>query len=501
VIANVIGHGAAAVLGFIFIPVYLRLLGTEAFGIIALFVSFQALAIALDFGLVSTVNRELARLNSLRATEGQSGDVLRTMEVLFWPIAVAVAMLAFALAGPASEHWLRTVEMRPGDARRALELMGLAIAALLPSNLYSGALSGLQRFVALNALATFFAIARTAGAAIVLWAVDASLQAFFVYQIVVSVIQTAVLATVAWKAIPAGPRSPRFDAALGRKLVRFSASLGIMGIAFTVFMYGDRLVLSGMLNLQELGAYGIAAVLGGMISRLIQPINSAAFPRFSAAAAVGSERDLVDVYHNTSQIVAACAIPVAVLLAVFPSESLLAWTGKSEIAAGSAGTLVLLTIGNLAGGLGALPYSAQLAVGRTRLPLMLTMASLVLYFPLVWLLVEGLAAPGAALAWAIVNTTLLVAGIELMHRSTLISEKRRWICKDLAPPLLSCLTVAGIARIGLPSGLDRGASIVACVALALLLFVVAMVSTRYLRSLLMESRRQLLAGLANRAQR
>jgi len=61
IVANAIGQGWSGLLSIVLIPVYIRLLGVESYGLVGLYITVQAALAVLDFGLAGTINRELAR--------------------------------------------------------------------------------------------------------------------------------------------------------------------------------------------------------------------------------------------------------------------------------------------------------------------------------------------------------------------------------------------------------------------------------------------------------
>ena len=61
ILANYVGQIWMAVMAVIFLPQYLRILGAEAFGLVGLMLSFQAILQLFDFGIGGAVNRELSR--------------------------------------------------------------------------------------------------------------------------------------------------------------------------------------------------------------------------------------------------------------------------------------------------------------------------------------------------------------------------------------------------------------------------------------------------------
>jgi O-antigen/teichoic acid export membrane protein len=59
--ANYLGQVWTAVMGLAFVPLYIRYLGMEAYGLIGVFAMLQTWLSLLDFGLTPTLTREMAR--------------------------------------------------------------------------------------------------------------------------------------------------------------------------------------------------------------------------------------------------------------------------------------------------------------------------------------------------------------------------------------------------------------------------------------------------------
>ena len=60
--ANVGGSALSMLALLVVVPIYLRLLGAEAYGLVGLFTTVTVAALALDLGLGATLNREAARM-------------------------------------------------------------------------------------------------------------------------------------------------------------------------------------------------------------------------------------------------------------------------------------------------------------------------------------------------------------------------------------------------------------------------------------------------------
>ena len=69
IISNFIGNGWGAFLSIFFVPIYLKYIGAEGYGLIGIFASLQVVLSLLDSGLSTTLNKEIARLNDLIKTK------------------------------------------------------------------------------------------------------------------------------------------------------------------------------------------------------------------------------------------------------------------------------------------------------------------------------------------------------------------------------------------------------------------------------------------------
>lgn len=62
----------------------------------------------LDLGLSNTLNRELARLSVLPGKEQEMNNLVRTLEVLYWGIAIFVGVTVVALSPFLANHWIKS---------------------------------------------------------------------------------------------------------------------------------------------------------------------------------------------------------------------------------------------------------------------------------------------------------------------------------------------------------------------------------------------------------
>ena len=146
---NIAANAAGAAVGLavllVAVPLYLRLLGAEAYGLVGLFATLMAAAAALDLGLGATLNREVARMTARLTDSPEFADVVATLRAAGWLVGLVLGALFAALAPLIATRWLTPSTLSTGDLRLALILMGVAVPAIVARSVQFAGLSGLQR--------------------------------------------------------------------------------------------------------------------------------------------------------------------------------------------------------------------------------------------------------------------------------------------------------------------------------------------------------------------
>ena len=250
-IANYLGQGWTALMGLAFVPVYIRYLGIESYGVIGLFAAMQAWLTLLDMGMTPTLNREMARYTAGAHSPQSICNLLRSLEILCFTLAVLIGGGVWAASGYLASDWLRAEKLPTAVVAQALSVMALVVALRFVEGIYRGSLLGLQRQVWYNAANAILATLRHGGAVAVLAWVSPTVQAFFLWQALISLLSASVLAASVHRCLPMPPLPPRFSREALAGVWKFAS--GMLWITFLALLLTqvDKVILSRMLTLES----------------------------------------------------------------------------------------------------------------------------------------------------------------------------------------------------------------------------------------------------------
>jgi len=456
---NIIANSAARIwkvlINLAFVPLYIHYLGMEAYGLIGFFATLQSVFSLMDLGWSTNLSRELAIHHHEAKSRGMLRDLLHTTEVSYLVAGTLIGIIVYAGVPVITRFWIHPQRLSLQAVTSAIRLLALAITAQWPIKLYEAGLLGLER-QQLNAVITSASsTSRAIGAVGVLALISPSINAFFIWQTVVSVATLLVLRTALWSKLSLPNARRKFRLSLLLATWQFAMGITTITALSLVFSIGDKIVISALLPLKTLGYYTLASQIGSAVAFLSLPIYYAVFPRFSSLLATGNHLHLTRLYHRSSQLMSVTILPLVVIVAFYAQPLVFAWTGSLEIAAHLRWMLPILALGSGLNALSHTPYALQLANGWTRLAVISDTTLVAVLGPLLILLTWRFGATGAALIWLLYNASNVFIVTPFMHRRLLVKEKWNWFLADVGHPLLAAVAVAIGAKYLLPYSMTR----------------------------------------------
>jgi O-antigen/teichoic acid export membrane protein len=415
------------------LPLYLKYMGAEAYGLVGFFAMLQAWFNLLDMGLTPTMARETARFSG-GATDALSyRRLVRALEGVFLAVALAGGGVMFAAAGYIASKWLQATQLPIGEVQTALQLMAAIVAMRWMCGLYRGAINGFERLVWLGWYNSVIATVRFIGVLIVLIYIGTTPTMFFSYQFSVALLELALLLSQAYRLFPTitqGKRLPWSWAPL-KPVLKFSLTIAFTSSVWVLVTQTDKLVLSKLLPLAEYGYYTLAVLVASGVMMISGPVSGAIMPRMAKLEAEGDHTGLIRIYRQSTQLVAVIAGAASVTAAFCAEPLLWAWTGNNILAHQAAPILVLYAIGNGILAVSAFPYYLQYAKGNLRLHLIGNAVFVVLLIPAIIWAASQYGGVGAGYVWLVMNLLSFVAWLPLVHHKFEPGLNLKWYIQDV----------------------------------------------------------------------
>lgn len=441
IIANLLGGAWITVLTVLMTPMQVNILGIEAYGMVGFISTLQVAFTALDMGLSSTLMRELAADQSHE--KRASNELVRTASTIYWISALVIGVALLALAGPIAQRWFKTATLSVSLIEQSLQVIAFYLAMRWPVSLYTGLLTGLQRLDVLNAVKVATASLRLAGGIVVLvhWH---SLYAFLLWTALNALVEVLAFAIICHRVHPTMPLWPGIVWPELRRVWRFSVSMNALAILAVLIVQLDRLLISKMLTLEDLGHYNLAYTASSAISFIVGAVSSAVLPSLAAAHGKGSQDELAGRYDRADRMML-CLVGPAAFALMFYGEPILSLWINPQAAHGASPPLAWLAAGFWCSAAIANVYNVAVASGMPGRHLRVNVVSVLPYALALYLLIGSFGIVGAASAWLILNVVygcLLVAPI---HHQLLGVSSRTWVCRILLP-----FAALGVASFLLP---------------------------------------------------
>lgn len=415
------------------VPMYIRYMGAEAYGLVGFYAMLQVWFNLLDMGLTPTMARETARFHGGTIDALSYRRLVRAMEGIFITVALVGGVAMFAASSHIAHDWLNSSRMPVDELQKAIQFISVIIAMRWMCGLYRGAISGSERLVWLGSYNAIVATLRFVGVLPILMFVGVTPIIFFGYQFIVAVFELTGLSIYAYRILPSIPNDRRLPWSWAplKPVIKLSLTIAVTSSIWVLVTQTDKLVLSKILTLEEYGYFTLTVLVASGVVVISRPISDAIMPRMARLEAKGDHAGLISVYRQATQLVTVIAGAVSVTLAICAEPLLWAWTGDRNLAQHAAPILRLYAIGNGILAVAAFPYYLQYAKGDLRLHLIGNVGFVVLLIPTIIWAASQYGGVGAGYVWAGSNLFVFVAWLPFIHRRFAPGLNLHWYFQDV----------------------------------------------------------------------
>jgi O-antigen/teichoic acid export membrane protein len=395
VIWNLIGNGAPMIVAIFSIPILIRELGKDRFGVLALAWALIGYASLFDLGL----GRALTQLVAKKLGAGEDGEV----PVLVWTSLVLMLLLGLAGASAAVllSPWLvhRALNVPVGlqpETLRSFYLLGLSIPAVISTAGLRGLLEAHQKFGLINALRIPMGVYLVAGPLLVL---PFSKNLFPVVAVLVvgRLIGCVAHLWLCLRIVPALRGRISWHGAAAGPLLRFGGWMTVSNIVGPLMVTLDRFLIGALVSMAAVAYYATPYELVTKFWLIPGALVAVMFPAFSASFVHDRNRTEI-LYGRCVKYVFLILFPAVVLTVDLARSGLALWLG-ADFAQHSFRVLQWLAVGVFINSLAQVPFALVQATGRPDLTAKLHLIELPAYLLTLWWLIGARGVEGAAIAW------------------------------------------------------------------------------------------------------
>jgi len=432
---------------FITVPIVVRALGTQAYGIYVLATLLLGYTAFLDLGLTPSVVRSIAARHiegDVPALQGLIGTALTLLLGLGLVGGAIIALLTPNL----SHHWLHIPARLQADAQFVLYLAAAGFVLNMCLTVFGAVPQGLQR-LDLFALRSLALTTVTGVAQITVVVLGGGLRWLAAVTVLINVLSLAVFVLVAKRLIPGLSLLPQFNRWAARELLSFGALRFVNQLAGQVVFQLDRLIVAAFLTIAAVTFYSVPLSIAQRFVIVQAIFATAFFPAATELHALADRRRLQAAYLTSMKLVLVMVVPMVILVAGFSHPLLDGWLGPS-FADASAGILAVLAIAYGLAQVMGVPTLAADATGHVHWSAGFAIVSAVINLTLTIVLVPRVGAIGAAYALLINAATQGLVFVYVVQRRFVRVSLRTMLERAAIRPITAGLVLLGYVALLAP---------------------------------------------------
>lgn len=443
IIANYASQLYAAGIGILILPLYIKYMGAEAYGLVGFFTMLQAWFALLDLGLTPTIARETARYHGGSMSALHYRQLFRALSTIFVGIALIGGSALLLLAEPIAYKWLQVETLSMNAVVVAVQIMAVSVALRWLGGLYRGVITGSERLVWLSGFNAIIATLRFPAVFITMWQYGFTPTVFFWHQFAVAIFEVLGLYLMSNRLKPVITKGEIIGWSIQpvKPVLKFALTIAFTSSVWVLVTQTDKLILSGILPLAEYGFFTLAVLVASGIMILSAPVSTVIMPRMARLHAEGKHDEMIQVYRNATQLVSVVAGSASLTIAFFAEPLLYAWTGDKEIASNAAPILTLYALGNGVLAVSAFPYYLQYALGNLRYHLIGNLVIVVTLIPAIIWAASEYGGVGAGWAWLGINSLYLLLWVGFVHKKLEPGLHVNWLFDDVVRIYLPAVVI------------------------------------------------------------
>ena len=391
----------SAIIAFSLIPIYVKFLGIETFGIISLYTTLNVFLQIFDFGIYPTIIRETAQ-NFKKDSISTFEKTIQTFLFVNIFMSIIFLIVAISFSDLLAQNWLNKTSIPQETVSNCILLIGILIACRWPILVFQGLLYGSDNavygFIINIIMVTFNAV----GSIIILLFFSTDIEHFFVWQILSGVIYTIIIFILCKRKTKLffWGKISLTDIKNGWSL---TSPLWLVTASGILFSTSDKLLLSNLLSLDKYGIYMLAISSATILQIIVNPFYTIFYPKFSKLFKQNDILEASKLHSLLVRLMCFILLPIGLFIIVTSDFLILLWTRDPNLTLSITPLFNLILLASIFNGITFIPYILQLSFAKNWIPFSLNLFFTFINVPLIFYLLQLYGFFGAGMAFLIIQ--------------------------------------------------------------------------------------------------
>jgi O-antigen/teichoic acid export membrane protein len=394
---NLIGQGSPLLVALLAIPLLIKGLGTDRFGILTLVWVVIGFSNVFDLG----IGRALTQM----AAEKLGADQKEIIPELFWTALFLMFFMGLigAVIATLLFPWLVQAILKipldlQAESISAFHLLAISLPIVISSTGLRGLLEAHQRFDLTSAVNIGLGVYTFLSPLVVL-PFSHSLYPVVGILLAGRIMAWGVFLLVALRVIPDLRQRVRIRVALMAPLIRFGGWMTICNTLGPLMLLLDRFLIGAFISVTAVAFYATPYELVTRLWNIPGPIAGVLFPAFAASFYLNPAR-AASLFERGSKYTFLAVFPFCLLIVTLAHEGFNLWLG-ADFSQHSARVAQLMALAVFLDCPAFIASVLLQGAGRPDLVAKLQLIELPVYLSLLWFLLSSYGIVGAALAWSV----------------------------------------------------------------------------------------------------
>lgn len=380
IIANIFGKIWGVFSNFLFVPLYIKLLGFTSYSIISYTLVIAGVLAIIDSGLTATLSREFSRQDKDNL---QKAKTYETLQIIYITLALCGVALIWIFSNQIANQ-LSIKNFSNGDLAYLFKIASIDLSFQLLFRFFLGGLIGLNKQVKANAVLIMWGICRNALVLVIIFFWP-SLEWFFTWQAVSTIVFTVLAKLLLDKETYKNQNFNlriKFNKQAFNNVKRFTYGMLLIAVISAISSQTDKVMISKLMNLETLGYYTLAVSLSSILMIVVSPIATAVLPQITQLYSVNNMVSIKDIFNRYNKLISIIVSSILFVLIFFSGPLIEIWTGNKELANRSKMFVPYIALANAFVVLQTMYYQIALAAAYTKLNNIIGIINAIIIIPL-----------------------------------------------------------------------------------------------------------------------